>query len=145
MAVTAPRGAGTESGLQSGSSAPHQRPGAACTRHTSAKTARQSGCGRDSLPGVSSTDDRRVYRIVVDVLATDAQVDALKDVIGEALCAAPGDHAGPCRIAWTLANTSEDGDGVSYGLGAEEVAFIREFLSPVEVWAPEDVDRSLGV
>lgn len=94
---------------------------------------------------MGSAEPRRVHRIAVDVLATPEQVPALFDVIGEALCAAPGDHDGPCRIAWTLASTSEDGDGVSYGLRAADVALIRELLSPVEVWAPEDVDRSLGL
>ena len=54
---------------------------------------------------MGSAEPRRVHRIVVDVLATEAQVPALFDVIGEALCAAPGEHDGPCRIAWTLAST----------------------------------------
>lgn len=100
---------------------------------------------RGNVFGVSAADRRRVHRVVVDVLATEAQVDALFDVIGEALCAAPGDHDGPCRIAWSLASTSEDGDGVSYGLGPDDVAHVRELLAPVEVWEPEDVDRSLGL
>jgi len=43
----------------------------------------------------------------------------------------------PCRVAWSLANTSEDGDDVSYGLVRDAVAHVREHLSPVEVWAPE--------
>jgi hypothetical protein len=94
---------------------------------------------------MSST--RKVHRIYVDVLATAEQLQALQDVIGEALCAAPGDHVGPCRIAWSLSFSSEDPDGDQdgSGLSRENVADIREHLAPIEVWQADDVDRSLGI
>ena len=81
------------------------------------------------------------------MLASDEQVQALQEVIGEALCGAPGDHPGPCRIAWSLSYSSEDPEGDQDGsaLSLEAIADIREHLSPVEVWAPEDVDSSLGL
>ncbi|WP_432487716.1 hypothetical protein [Kineococcus sp. SYSU DK018] len=92
-------------------------------------------------------DARRPFRLQVDVLATPEQVQRLQQVIGEALCAAPEDHPGPCRIAWSMghldgAQVTEDG---SSGLTPQDVASVREHLLPVPVWAREDVDRSLGL
>ena len=46
-------------------------------------------------------DERKVIRLVFDVLATERQREALERAIGEALCAAPEEHEGPCRIGWT--------------------------------------------
>ena len=94
-------------------------------------------------------DKRRVHRIVVDVLATDAQVVALQSVIGEAICAAPLEHDGPCRIAWQTAFTTQTGGDVdedgAFGLDVEAARSVRSDLEPVEVWPREEVDRSLGL
>lgn len=93
-----------------------------------------------------SPDERGVHRIVVDVLATEAQVAALQTVIGEALCAAPADHDGPCRIAWQTAFTTWTGSqDAGYGLDAAAAQGVRDDLEPVEVWPRADVDRSLGL
>lgn len=96
-----------------------------------------------------SPDDRKVFRIIVDVLATGEQVIAVQDIIGEAICGAPGFHPGPCRIAWSIAHTIENDDeddaDCSYGLDAAEVAHTYEHLLPVEVWPRSDVDASLGI
>jgi len=96
---------------------------------------------------VTDADDaRRPFRIVVDVLATEAQVQKLKEIIGEAVCGAPDDHVGPCRIAWTMSYTGGDDafDG-SYGLDAEAAEHVRNELEPVSVWPRNEVDRSLGL
>jgi len=102
-----------------------------------------------SRPQPASPDDRKVFRIIVDVLATGEQVAALQDVIGEAICGAPGLHPGPCRIAWSIAHTSENDDeddtDLSYGLDSAEVAHTYEHLLPVEVWTRSEVDASLGI
>ena len=84
---------------------------------------------------------------MVEVLATAEQAQRLPDVLGEALCAAPVEHPGLCRIAWSITcldATHDTSDG-SNGLGADDAAFIREHLAPVAVWQPEDVNRSLGL
>ena len=94
-------------------------------------------------------DERRVHRIVVDVLATAEQVQALREAIGEALCGVPDlMHDGPCRIAWKAAFSSEKDigdDESSHGLDREAVRHAYAELSPTEVWPREDVDRSLGL
>ncbi|WP_143175598.1 hypothetical protein [Cryptosporangium aurantiacum] len=84
---------------------------------------------------------------MVDVLATAEQVQMLHGIIGRAVCGAPDDHPGPCRIAWTMSGAGSDEDDYdgSYGLDAPEAEFIREQLEPVPVWPKEDVDRSLGI
>ena len=101
---------------------------------------------QDSESQPTSADGRRVFRIVVDVLATGEQVAALQEVIGEAICGAPGLHPGPCRIAWSIAHTTEDEDeDVSYGLDREAVDAAYEHLLPVKVWPRSAVDASLGL
>ncbi|WP_344652531.1 hypothetical protein [Cryptosporangium japonicum] len=82
---------------------------------------------------------------MIDVLATAEQARRLQETLGEAVCGAPGDHAGPCRIAWTASYAGGDDVDGSYGLDAEDAAFIREQLEPVAVWPRADVDRSLGL
>lgn len=97
--------------------------------------------------GRPTRDERKPYRIVVDVLATEEQVDRLHELLGEVLCDAPSDHDGPCRIAWIMSGTGEpeEPDEVMYGFDVEDVALTREVLSPIEVWDQDDVDRSLGL
>ncbi|GAA0248317.1 hypothetical protein [Cryptosporangium japonicum] len=90
------------------------------------------------------SDVRRPFRMVVDVLATEAQVIELQALLGETVCGASHEHPGPCRIAWTMSYSGDDPDG-SYGLDAEEAAFVREQLAPVPVWPTADVDNSLGL
>ncbi len=92
-------------------------------------------------------DRRRPFRLYVDVLATPAQIERLQTVIGEALCAAPDDHNGPCRIAWSLGRFDSDHADVdgSGGLTPDDVAHMREHLEPIPVWPEAEVDRSLGV
>ncbi|WP_432493145.1 hypothetical protein [Kineococcus auxinigenes] len=92
-------------------------------------------------------DSRQPFRIVVDVLATPEQVHALQEVIGQALCAAPAEHPGACRTAWSMAHVGGGADGLdgSYGLDQEEAAFLREHLAQVPVWPRAEVDRSLGL
>ena len=84
---------------------------------------------------------------MLDVLATPEQAQRLQSVLGEALCVEPAEHSGACRIAWTAGYAGGDDDALdgSYGLDAENAAFIREQLEPVPVWPREDVDRSLGL
>jgi hypothetical protein len=97
----------------------------------------------------SDRDERRVYRIVVDVLATGAQLVPLQDVIGAALCDGPLLHEGACRVAWSLSYTAEsdeeDDADVSYGLDRAAVDGIYEHLLPIETWPSAAVDRSLGI
>ncbi|MCI2237986.1 hypothetical protein MO973_38015 [Paenibacillus sp. TRM 82003] len=98
-------------------------------------------------PQQPENDARQPFRLVVDVLATPEQVQELQEVIGEALCAAPGEHPGPCRTAWSIAYVgggADDLDG-SYGLDQQEAAFIREHLAQVPVWPRAEVDRDLGL
>ena len=91
-------------------------------------------------------DDRQAFRIMVDVLATPQQITPLGEVIGEALCAAPGLHAGPCRVAWSMNVAAEfDADENGAFLTPDDVSYIHEHLAPIEVWPPEAVDHSLGI
>jgi hypothetical protein len=101
----------------------------------------------DLEPALANDGARRPFRIVVDVLATAEQVQKLHGLIGEAVCAAPEDHSGPCRIAWSMSGAGSDEDEYdgSYGLDAAEAEFIRDQLESVPVWPKEDVDRSLGI
>lgn len=98
-------------------------------------------------PESAEPDSRRPFRIVVDVLATAEQAQRLQKLLGEAVCGAPDDHPGPCRIAWTASYAGGDLDDLdgSYGLDAEDAASLREQLEPVPVWPKEDVDSSLGL
>ena len=98
----------------------------------------------DEPPG---QDQRRLHRLVVDVLVTDAQLARLPEVIGEALCAAPSEHDGPCRIAWSQSRRdSRDADeDDTDGWTPQEVAEADAHLRPVRVWDRADVDRSLGL
>ena len=87
-----------------------------------------------------------MFQLRVDVLARPHQLAALQAVLGEALCAAPGDHDGPCRIAWSTHHVATmDDDVPGAGLTKEETADIRENLEPVAVWSQAAVDRSLGL
>lgn len=99
-------------------------------------------------------DRRRAHRIVVDLLATEDQLLALQDAIGAALCGAPAGHAGSCRVAWSMASATGDpttghpaaGDPAgAAALDPSDTWSILVELSPVEVWPPADVDRSLGL
>ena len=83
------------------------------------------------------------------MLAAPHQMEALQRVLGEALCAAPSEHEGPCRIAWSMSYLTEDlcdGDGDDAadtdGFDADH---IRETLTQVPVWPTADVDRNLGI
>jgi hypothetical protein len=64
-------------------------------------------------------------------LATAEQAQRLQDVIGEALCDAPAEHPGPCRVAWPMMSVGGDDEALdgSYGLDAETAAFIGEQLT----------------
>lgn len=100
---------------------------------------------RLQLPG-HPDDGRQIFRIVVDVLAAPAQVDALQEVIGSAICGAPALHPGPCRIAWTMSLATEESiEEGAYGLDGDEAAILREHLGSIDVWPREQVDRSLGL
>lgn len=90
----------------------------------------------------SEPDRRRAHRIVLHLLATDAQLAALQEAIGTALCGTPGPHEGACRIAWGMSR--ETGDGTP-ALDPATTWRILVELSPVEVWPAADVDRSLGI
>jgi hypothetical protein len=93
-----------------------------------------------------SPDHRDAFRIQVDILATAEQIPALKDAIGEALCQGPGDHDGPCRIAWSIVSFGGSHIGLKgSGLSRKEAALIQELLEPVDVWPREAVDESLGL
>lgn len=82
-------------------------------------------------------DPRRPIRIVVEVLATEEQALALQEVVGAAICGAPVERSGPCRVAWTTGCETE--------FSQEDQEFIREILEPVETWDQSEVDRSLGL
>ena len=95
--------------------------------------------------GPRAADPRRAHRIVVDVLATQDQLPALRDAIGAALCGAAGGHTGSCRVAWSMASASGDPTGAGAALTPPDTWAILGELSPVEVWPAADVDRSLGL
>ena len=83
---------------------------------------------------------------MVDVLATDDQQPALIRAIAAAVCGAPGDHDGPCRIAWSIASRAgADAEDDGALLTPHDVQEITEDLRKVPVWPIEDVDRSLGI
>ena len=88
-------------------------------------------------------DPRQPFRLVIDVLATAEQAQRLQGILGAAVCGAPTDHVGPCRIAWTEAYVGGDEFEGSYGLDAAEAAFTREQLEPIPVLPTADVDQSL--
>lgn len=82
-------------------------------------------------------DRREPLEIRISVLATKEQALALQELIGEAICGAPLDHDGPCRVAW--------GAYVATELSQKERKDIREELDRVETWHGDEVDRSLGI
>lgn len=43
-----------------------------------------------------------MFQLRIDLLLAPHQLDAVQRLLGEALCAAPSDHDGPCRIAWSI-------------------------------------------
>jgi len=92
------------------------------------------------------TDDRQVFQLRLDVLAHPHQLEVLQQLMGEAMCGAPGDHDGPCRIAWSASfsavEANDDMSGVE--ITEEDVLAIREDLEAIPVWPQEDVDHSLG-
>ncbi|WP_143447479.1 hypothetical protein [Kineosporia sp. R_H_3] len=91
-----------------------------------------------------TADDRRVVRLVVDVLATPEQVHLLSTLVGDALCGLPDDHEGPCRVAWRIAHAveGEAADG-PVALAPADVAQVRAALGALEVLAPADALASL--
>lgn len=90
-------------------------------------------------------DGRRAHRIVIHLLATDAQLPVLREALGAALCGGPGPHDGPCRIAWGMTHESGDAPGGAPGLDAATTWQVLGELAPVEVWPVAEVDRSLGL
>ncbi|WP_088281066.1 hypothetical protein [Kineosporia sp. A_224] len=92
----------------------------------------------------ATADDRRVVRLVVDVLATPEQVHLLATLVGDALCGLPDDHEGPCRVAWRISHGVE-GDGAAgpVALTPADVAQVRAALGALEVLAPDDALASL--
>lgn len=77
--------------------------------------------------------------IEVEVLATENQLYALRDLIGEAICGAPDDHPPPCRIAWSIGGHGEE------DMSEEEQQRIRNELEPIEVLSIEDANIALGI
>lgn len=67
-------------------------------------------------------------------------------MIGEALCQGPGDHDGPCRIAWSISFVGGSNIGKKgSGLSRKEAAWIHEDLRAVKVWPAEKVNQSLRI
>jgi hypothetical protein len=93
------------------------------------------------------TDERQVFQLRIDVLAHPLQLEALQQLMGEVMCGAPGDHDGPCRIAWSAsfaaAVPNEEMPGAEITEG--EASAIREDLEKIPVWSKTAVDRSLGL
>ena len=93
------------------------------------------------------TDERRVFQLRIDVLAHPHQMEALQELMGEAMCGAPLNHDGPCRIAWSahLAAAVEDENMPGVEMTEEEALTIREDLERIPVWPRAGVDQSLGL
>ena len=91
-----------------------------------------------------TADDRRVVRLVVDVLATPEQVHLVSTLVGDALCGLPDDHEGPCRVAWRITHGVEGDDAAGpVVLAPADVAQVRAALGALEVLAPADALASL--
>jgi hypothetical protein len=91
-----------------------------------------------------TADDRRVVRLVVDVLTTPEAVHLLSTLVGDALCGLPDDHDGPCRVAWRIAHRMEgDDDAHVVGLTPGDVEQARAALGALEVLDPADALASL--
>lgn len=95
----------------------------------------------------TSADERKTYRLSIDLLALPRHVERLNDMLGEFLCEAPSDHPGPCRFAWFISERVQDqiddeGDGPCWT--QQVVDNITEHLRPIQVWSTGMVDRSLG-
>ena len=100
---------------------------------------------RDS--GGVPSDERQVFQLRIDVLAYPHQLEALQQLAGEAMFGAPGDHAGPCRIAWSasVAGAVPDEEESGAQMAEDEASAIREDLQQIPVWSRVAVDRSLGL
>ena len=100
---------------------------------------------RESCP--VPTDDRQLFQLRLDVLAHPHQLEALQQLMGEAMCGAPEDHDGPCRIAWSASfsavEANDDMPGVV--ITEKDALAIREDLEAIPVWPRKDVDQSLGI
>jgi hypothetical protein len=55
------------------------------------------------------TERRAVWKIQLAVVATQAEVDGLKDSIRKIMCPDP-DHAPPCPIPWQISAQKVDDD-----------------------------------
>lgn len=51
--------------------------------------------------------EQRLRLIEIVVRATDAEVEAINDRVGDAICA-PAEHEGPCLTPWTTMLTDVD-------------------------------------
>jgi hypothetical protein len=83
-------------------------------------------------------DDRRAFVVSIKLLANEAQIKLLMDVLELTLCDGPEMHSPPCRFAWAI-DYSDVGDA-----DPSRAASIAEELAPVEVLNSEAVVSSLA-
>ncbi|MFI5617990.1 hypothetical protein [Streptomyces sp. NPDC051567] len=70
--------------------------------------ARRSGSGAVGGEAGTGSGERRLWKVELAVMATEAECDALTDRFVEVLCPDP-DHEGDCEIPWAMHST----DGAS--------------------------------
>lgn len=91
-----------------------------------------------------SANVRRVHRVVLDLMLTEPQAETLPELLEKALCAAPPDHEGPCRVAWSMLLLSEDDlddeDEFVLRWTQEVVLNIRKDLEKIVVLSDSDLD-----
>lgn len=83
------------------------------------------------------SDGRQVVRFIVDALVTPEQVALVETLLGTALCGAPDEHSGPCRIAWRLIHRTEGQPSVDGLLDPVDVADVRRALGCLEAVPPQ--------
>lgn len=88
------------------------------------------------------SDQRRLFRLTLDILVPPSHVDRVMELVAEALCGAPSDHLDPCNIAWT-AHVTAGSSLVSDDFTETDLCELRAELQaiPVHATGPSHVRR----
>ncbi|WP_405110903.1 hypothetical protein OG559_00460 [Micromonospora sp. NBC_01405] len=78
-----------------------------------------------------SSEEKKLWKIQIPVLATGSEIEAVTDALGRALCP-DDDHAGSCPVPWFIVVTDGDSLDRQERLDLEELLHTPDDHGPGE-------------